>query len=158
MTVLGGGGFYFVRGTPVCPPPPPLCVRMRCFSPTRDRVRLQGCIAHKKTKPPEDPSTQSALFFFFFFIALKNDLERPPNLLKSDLAFLPKARSSREQTRSQSEQLELCARQAVARQAAPVYPQSELAFLAMADTLARTTYTEPLEVKNPHPSIHVGPP
>ena len=101
--------------------------------------------------------TQNAVAFFFF-ITLRKDLERPLSLLKSDLAFLSKTRALRKQTRSQSEQLERCARQNVARQAAPVYPESELAFLAMADTLARTTYTEPLEVKNPHPSIHVGPP
>ena len=99
--------------------------------------------------------TQSTLVFFFF-ITPRKDLERPLNLLKHVLAFLPKAKSSRKQTRSQSEQLELCARQTVARQAAPLCPQSELAFLTMAETLARTTYRGPLEVKNPQPSI--GPP
>jgi hypothetical protein len=54
--------------------------------------------------------TQSTLVFFFF-ITPRKDLERPLNLLKHVLAFLPKAKSSRKQTRSQSEQLELCAKQ-----------------------------------------------
>jgi len=99
--------------------------------------------------------TQSTLAFFFF-ITLRKDLERPISLLKSDLAFLSNARSSRKQTRSQLEQLELCARQTVARKAAPVCPQIELAFLTMADTLAKATYRGALKVKNPEPSI--GPP